>query len=69
MGLHRYVRLELHVNCEMILASRTCLDLLNDSIAGLPEEKRRLLDEFLHCPSRSIRFKGSKRKGLWRYRW
>lgn len=31
-----------------MVASRTCLDLLNDSISELPEEFRHQLDSWLH---------------------
>ncbi|KAK0724632.1 hypothetical protein B0H67DRAFT_449079, partial [Lasiosphaeris hirsuta] len=41
------MRAALDTGAEGFIPSRTCLDLLNDSIDQLPEESRRQLEEFL----------------------
>lgn len=49
-----------------IPASKTCLDLLNDSITQLPDEARRQLDDFLshNEPCSSRRSSSSWRRRL-----
>ncbi|KAK3937366.1 hypothetical protein QBC46DRAFT_267671 [Diplogelasinospora grovesii] len=57
------MRAALEAGAENFVPSRTCLDLLNDSIDHLPEEAKRQLEEFLGQEAT-----GTKKRKSWRQR-
>ncbi|KAK4214960.1 hypothetical protein QBC37DRAFT_140733 [Rhypophila decipiens] len=59
--------LEMGGDSSGFIPSRTCLDLLNDSIDQLPEESKRRLEEFLETGDTSLCHPAAKRKS-WRQR-
>lgn len=54
-------------NSSGFIPSRTCLDLLNDSIDQLPEESKRQLEEFLETGETTRTSRSAKRRS-WRQR-